>query len=165
MIEVFKLMLTAKNVTQYSNCGKRKIACVVPVGGDEIWGYNNVLQKCAVCSRETCGAIHAEQAAVAQLIYLKEAHNATKMYLWAEPPCMQCLNFIRRYTAISIIYCLSPESYKTEYPIVARRSEEILCRRMYAKSLGISIIELDREEIIEYDLSKHSETNIRPDKI
>lgn len=160
MTEIFKFMLTAKNVTQYSNCGKRKIACVVPVGGDEIWGYNNVLQKCAICSRETCGAIHAEQAAVTQLIYLKEARNATKMYLWAESPCMQCLNFIRRYTAISSIYCLSPESYKTEYPIIARRSEEILCRRMYAKSLGISIIELDREEILEYELIEHSNPDI-----
>ena len=157
MTQHFESMLSARSVCQYSNCAKRKIACIVPVGTDEIWGYNNVLQSCPTCSRETCGAIHAEQAAIAQLLYLHEGQDATKMYLWAEVPCKQCLNFIRRYSGISIIYCLSPESYLTEYPVIARRSEEILDRRKYAKSLGISIIELDREEIIEYELSKHSQ--------
>jgi len=164
--EIFKFMLTAKNVTQYSNCGKRKIACVIPIDSRKktLWGYNNVLKLCKVCRRETCGAIHAEQHAVAQLIYHRLQFDVSKMYLWAEPPCMQCLNFINRFSAISTIYCLSPESYSTEYPLIARRTDEIRQRREYAESLGISIIELDREEILEHELLKHSNPNIRPDQ-
>lgn len=162
MIEIFNFMLQARDVRQYSNCSKRHIACVIPLGvkDDTLWGYNNVMQPCKTCSRETCGAIHAEQHAIAQLMYHRLQFETTKMYLWAEPPCMQCLNFINRFSAISIIYCLSPESYLTEYPLIARRTDEIRQRREYAESLGISIIELDREEILEHELSQHSNPDI-----
>lgn len=152
----FQRMLIAKKVCQYSNCQKRKISAIVPSGDDTIWGYNNVLKICPTCNRETCGAIHAEQAVIMQLLYLQIQQSVNTMYVWAEPPCKQCLNFIRRHSSISVVYCLSPESYLTEYPVIARRTEEIRERRQYALSLGISIIELDREEIIAYELSEHS---------
>lgn len=160
MTDIFKHMLEAKQVCQYSNCHRRKIGVVLVAGSDTIWGYNNTTLTCITCKRETCGAIHAEQSAILQAIYIREAQNITDLFIWAEPPCLQCLNFIKRYSAINRIYCLSPESYLTEYPIIARRSEEILERRAYARSLGISIIELDREEILEHELPEHSETDI-----
>lgn len=156
----FQRMLIAKKVCSYSNCQKRKIAAIVPVGDDTIWGYNNVLKPCPACNRESCGAIHAEQSVIMQLLYLRLQQECTTMYVWAEPPCKQCLNFIRRHSAISVVYCLSPESYLTEYPIIARRTEEIKERRQYAQSLGIAIIELDREEILQYELLGHSQTHV-----
>jgi deoxycytidylate deaminase len=162
-LETFDLMLEARKASLYSNCKRRKIGVTLPGPHDEnIWGYNNTMLGCPTCDREKCPATHAEVMAIQQAIYCKADREITKLYIWAEVPCHQCLNFIRRYSAVALIFCLSPESYFTEYPVIARRSEEISARREFAKSLGLSITELDREEILQYELSKFAEPNFEP---
>ena len=165
IVEAFENMLLTYEASKQSNCLKRKIGVVVPVGhGETVFGYNISPEPCTACHRNTCSAIHAEVTAVTMLIMTQENRAATSLYIWAEVPCHACLSFIRRYSSIAKVYCLSPESYLTEYPLIARRSEEILQRRSYAKSLGIDIIELDREEIMQYELFKHNKTNVQPNQ-
>lgn len=165
IVEAFEYMLQTYQASQQSTCLRRKIGVVVPVGhGETIFGYNTSPEPCATCHRSTCQAIHAEVTAVTMLIMTQENRAVTSLYIWAEVPCHACLSYIRRYSSIARIYCLSPESYLTEYPLIARRSEEITQRRVYAKSLGIDIIELDREEIIQYELFKHNKTDVQPNQ-
>ena len=162
-LETFDLMLEARKASLYSNCKRRKIGVTLPGPHDEnIWGYNNTIKGCPTCDRDKCPATHAEVMAIQQAIYCKADREITKLFIWAEVSCHQCLNYIRRYSAIALIFCLSPESYFTEYPVIARRSEEISARREFAKSLGLSIVELDREEIVQYELSKYPQTNTEP---
>lgn len=151
MSYIFINMLKAKQAASYSNCTKRKIGCIVEV--DEVfYGFNTVEQLCPDCSRETCGAVHAEVSAVSQLLRNRKDRQATELFLWAEPPCLQCLNYIKRYSLIRKIYCLSPESYRIEYPLIERRTSEITQRRKYADLIGVKITELDMEEILSYEL-------------
>lgn len=165
IVEAFDLMLSTNEAAKQSNCLKRKIGVVVPVGqGETVFGYNTSAEPCQTCHRSTCSAVHAEVVAVTNLIMFQENRGASSLYIWAEVPCHACLSFIRRYSSITRVYCLSAESYLTEYPLIARRSEEISQRRGYAKSLGIDIIELDREELLQYELFKRNKTDVQPDK-
>ena len=162
MIEIFNMMLHAREASAQSNCLKRKVGVCIPLyGGEETrWGANQSGLACTICERDTCPALHAEVNAILKAIYEQEERAIDTLYIWAEVSCRACLSFIKRYSTVRTIYCLSPESYFTEYPVIARRSEEIRQRKIYAAALGIEIIELDREEIIEHELSKHNRGDV-----
>jgi len=161
-LEDFDLMLQAHEVAKYSNCLRRQIGVVIPApDGDVIWGANKSAVTCGTCHRETCSAVHAEVAAILRYYPHTQRLENRKLYIWAEVPCNQCLSFISTYSNIDIVYCLMPSTYAVEYPSILQREQEIKDRKTYAKVLGITIVELDREEVIEYELSKHSETDIQ----
>jgi len=151
--ENFNHMLQAREASTYSVCLKRKVGVCIDVAGDEsVWGFNAASEPCTVCMRESCPAIHAEVRACLTLLAEKANRLARSLCIWSEIPCRQCISFIHQTTSIRQIFCLSPESYKIEYPLIERRTEEIQIRRVYAKNLGFDVIELDREEIVEYGL-------------
>jgi deoxycytidylate deaminase len=153
--ERFNFMLQAREAASYSVCLKRKIGVCIRVADFEtVWGFNAASEPCTVCMRESCPAVHAEVRACISLMAEKQNRIATALHIWSEIPCRQCLSFIHQTTSIRQIFCLSPESYKTEYPLIERRTEEIQIRSVYAKNLGFDVIELDREEIVEYGLPR-----------
>lgn len=155
---VAKLMLKAKKVSQQSNCDRRKIGAVISNGSSEVvWGWNDRGDTTHICTRELgfCPAIHAEVMAIQNLQYSGQ-RIGDSIFVWCEIPCHNCLNFIAKYSRVRRVYCLSLDSYKVEYPRVSERSSEVTNRRAYARSLGIDVIELDREEILEHELSDDS---------
>lgn len=157
----FDLMLSAKDAKETSNCLRRSIGVAIPtLDGDTIWGANKSKITCKSCHRETCSAVHAEVEAIVRALKYQREIDIKKLYIWAEVPCHACLSFIASYSTIDLVYCLMPSTYAIEYPSIDRRSDEIKDRRRYAKALGITIVELDREEVIEYELSKHSKTHV-----
>ena len=144
-----------KDVT--STCKRRKIAAIIPNRGNGPLSYigsNNPTGSLHCCSRDKgiCPAIHAEVDVVIKA--KTQVILSTELYLWAETPCHQCLSFIRRHSFIDTVYCLTTESYGSEYPLVLDRKEEIAFRDEYAKSINLTIVKLDREEILEYELLK-----------
>lgn len=160
----FTHMLMARDVAQYSNCAKRHIGCVSFTGDSYIFGYNSVVNKCTTCSRETCGAIHAEQMLIIHLMERKSFKSVDNLYLWAEVPCIQCLNFLKRYSSIRTVFCLTPQSYAAEYPLIEQRLNEILQRRALARELGITIVEYNREEILNHELHQPTEGSVQSDQ-
>jgi len=157
----FDLMLSAKAAKETSNCLRRSIGVAIPtIDGDTIWGANKSKIQCPSCHRETCSAVHAEVEAVVRALKHQREIDIKKLYIWAEVPCHACLSFIASYSSIDLVYCFMPSTYAPEYPSILQRAQEIEDRKTYAKALGITIVELDREEVIEYELSKHSETHV-----
>ena len=161
-IKDFDLMLNAKEARETSNCLRRHIGVAIPTRDEEtIWGANKSGLACTKCHRETCSAVHAEVEALIRALKHQKEIDIKKLYIWAEVPCQHCLSFISSYSSIDLGYCLLPSSYATEYPAILQRTEEIRQRKNYAHTLGITIVELDREEVIEYELSKHSQTHVQ----
>lgn len=153
-----EMMLQAKSAGFNSTCSRRKIGVYIPVPGTEdtiaIQANNNPQSICQCCMRESnvCPAIHAEVNAVMNLGTFR--FSVYKLYIWAETPCHQCLSFIRRYSHITDIYCLTTESYGIIYPRVLDRTSEIRLRDEYADSLGFQIHKLDVKEILDYGKRK-----------
>lgn len=162
IIKTFDIMLEARAISENSNCLRRKIGVIIPAGEDQVIGYNFSAIQCKECNRPTCPAVHAEVRAISILNTHYKIY-ADKLYIWAEIPCKQCLSYIALHSKIRTIHCLSTDSYSKEYPIISDRKEEILARRTFARSLGIETNELDREEIIDYELYKSTEVNDQPD--
>lgn len=154
----FLCMLQARHYADMSNCAKRKIGVYVPLARPDDDAVIAVIaankhpseQDCKVCSRQTCPAIHAEVSAAFVLARSKET-TAHRLYIWAETPCLNCLSIIKKYTDIDMIYCLQTESYGKIYPPVRDRISEIAVRDGYAKQLGLTVIKLDADEILEYN--------------
>lgn len=153
----FESMIQAKHVGQLtSNCGRRKIGVYIPLNspelGDIAFTGSNATQStkqcCGSATNGICTAIHAEVNAVVNLRGYR--YLVDSLYIWAETPCHNCLSFIRRYSHITKIYCLSTESYGIEYPRVNDRTSEIRLRDEYAADLGFQIHKLDVKEIEEY---------------
>lgn len=132
-------MLIAKQVSQLSNCNRRKIGAVVEHDGVYVIGSNGTKGKCKCCNREVgdCPAVHAEVDAILQL---PQGISGT-LYIWAEVPCVQCINFIATYTEIKMIHCLTRNTYAREYPRVLSYGPSILQRRALAKRHDITIIQ------------------------
>lgn len=147
-------LLMASYIAHKSNCKRRKIgAAILDSSNTYICAANKAAIACEECHRDTCPAVHAEVGAIQNAYEFKALGSATTMYVWAEVPCHQCLSFIKLHSDISIIYCLTPESYSVEYKLSEGRLEDIVKRREYAKNLNISIIEIDRKEVLDYELS------------
>jgi deoxycytidylate deaminase len=156
----FEYLLEAREASKLSNCLRRQIGVALPVEGETLWGHNSSTLPCPTCHRETCSALHAEVQAVVRAIEAKKNLDTCGLYIWAEVPCHACLSFIKKFSTVAIIYCLSPESYTKQYHLDSTRIEEIKSRKLYARSLGIIILEQDMEEIEEYELSKHTQTHV-----
>lgn len=160
IFHTFENLLQAREASKLSNCLRRQIGVAIPVAGETLWGYNNSAVPCTECHRETCSAVHAEVQATVRSIEAKKNLDTCGLYIWAEVPCHACLSFIKKFSTVAIIYCLSPESYTKQYHLNSTRIEEIKSRKEYARSLGLVILEQDMEEIEDYELSKHTQTHV-----
>lgn len=157
-----QLMLLAKGASQNSNCKRRKIGVVIEgidsiYEGDRLYilGSNNASLSCKSCNREMgdCPAEHAEVNAIEKLP--KDIKISGALYIWAEVPCMQCLNVIAIKTNIKQIHCLSAKSYSEEYPRVKNYGPSIVNRKAYATLLGLTITQHDREKILQAEVPSY----------
>lgn len=137
-------LLIAKQVGEVSLCKRRKIGVVLfyPFSREISTGVNGFKElTCDSCTRTIeCPAIHAEVEAILNMQTF--ARLATKLYIWAEVPCLNCLSFISHQTSVRDIYCLHPSLYYQYYERVKDYHENLTLRRNYAKKLGITLHEL-----------------------
>jgi deoxycytidylate deaminase len=151
----FQRMLKAKELDWLSNCTRRKIGVYIPLPADSdgamfaAIGGNSTQQTNHCCKRDIgiCPAVHAEVNAIMNLG--RQRLEAKALYIWAEIPCHACLSYIRRFSSIRDIYCLTTESYGIEYPRVLDRIPEIKLREEYASMLDLNLHQLDAKEIYE----------------
>ena len=88
----------ASTLAKYSTCLRKQVGCVITDEGGHVLstGYNGVPSGLPHCNKancldaETCGAIHAEQNAIARLRTPKEAHTLYCTY----EPCNSCLKLL-----------------------------------------------------------------------
>lgn len=139
-------MLLARETSKESTCQRRKIGVVISNAGTYVTGSNGPLHVCNCCNRELgdCPAIHAEQDAISKL----PRWTAGTLFIWAEVPCVQCLNFIAATTDIENIHCLTSKSYVVEYPRVKTYSLSLQNRLALANKLNLTIHQHDRDEIL-----------------
>lgn len=164
----FFCMTKARDYAYASDCDRRQIGVYIPIKVDSIKedliasiGVNSPMSKQHCCNRETgdCPAIHAEVYAIMHLG--SHRSEASTIYVWAETPCLNCLSFIKRFSSITRIVCLITQSYGKQYPRVLDRTAEIAKRDSYAQTLGLDVVKLDIEEIIQNEFSKHPEINLQ----
>lgn len=159
----FLFMSMAKEAQRHSNCLRRQIGVAIPVCNDPDNVYTNANCSpvtCEVCTRDfACPAIHAEVKAVSSMDRI-DYYDCKTLYIWAEVPCHNCLSYIFTRSAIREIFCLIPEKYAKIYPPVFTNTERIVARKLYAKRLGIDVIQIDPEEVLQYELSRDKQTNV-----
>lgn len=141
-----RFLRVAKFAGESSKCKRRQIGAVLAKDQYKyIKRSNSPSLPCAECTKTThkeCPAIHAEAACV-----VESGHTAMyckDLYVFSEVPCLQCLSYIKKYSGVENIYCLTPESYAPFYPAVLDpwRLDQIEERKSYAHRLGFRVFEL-----------------------
>lgn len=114
-----------------STCLRRKVGCVIVDNNNRILstGYNGTPSKLSHCDKlgcsknavsgvdlSSCGAIHAEQNAIARLILPDLAHT---IYVTTQP-CESCMKLIHATKITRIIY---NSSYPQKYASVFNQSK------------------------------------------
>lgn len=142
-----RYMLLARDHARTSRCRRRKIGAVLTIENIFFLGINSIIKGCDECTREKgyCPAIHAEVRVITAALHNKIDPTGATLYIWSEIPCHQCLTFLAQHFCKSI-YCLTPESYIIEYDKLCK--SQIEARREYSTSLGLVVIELDRNELL-----------------
>ena len=85
-----------------SNCDKREVACIIyDTFAKQIVGRGHNHHKDGVCDcKTTKTAIHAEQAAVDNMLYLQRKRLRSQLMAFiTRPPCENCKRVLDRYVS------------------------------------------------------------------
>lgn len=151
--QIQRYMLMCRDIAQTSSCERRSIgaAFVIP-GGDAFLGANSPAMRCVTCTRAAgmeCAAVHAEVAAL-RCAQWNVSLPKTRMFVWAEVPCMACLSYIYHATRgrCKQIDCLAVAQYASIYPRVLDNLVNIHERFELANRLGITIVTHDLHTLL-----------------